>query len=141
MRNILEMQSLVSDIDLSDINLIHFNLKDIPSKAIDCGHSICIGVFFVDRKAISDATIRYITLLLMSLEETQDFALQLSLDSWWLWYRITVEANTDMQHELSVKIEQLYGFIQYLYSLVTIVNSPKNKNLFKARITTGGVIP
>ncbi|CRY56847.1 pathogenicity island chaperone protein SpiC [Yersinia intermedia] len=141
MRNILEMQPLVSDIDLSDVNLIHFNLKDIPSKAIDYGHSICIGVFLVDRKAISDATIRYITLLLMSLEETQDFALQLSLDSWWLWYRNTVEANTDMQHELSIKIEQLYGFIQYLYSLVTMINSPKNKNLFKARIATGGVIP
>lgn len=141
MRNILEMQPLVSDIDLSGVNLIQFNLKDIPSKAIDYGHSFCIGVFLVDRKVISDATIRYITLLLMSLEETQDFALQLSSDSWWLWYRNTVEANTDMQHELSIKIEQLYGFIQYLNSLLTIINSSKNKNLFKPRINAAGVIP
>ncbi|MCB5303674.1 hypothetical protein [Yersinia bercovieri] len=128
MLEIFKVQPLINDINLSDINIIHFTLRGIPFKAMDYKHSICIGVFFIDRKMISDATIRYITLMLVSLEELQDFALQLSDGYWWLWGRYTFDerGTLDEKHQaLSIKLEQIHSIIQHLNSLVTKVNSPK----------------
>lgn len=50
MLDMLKRQPLVSDIDLSDINIIQFILNGIPAKAMDYHHSICIGVFFYRKK-------------------------------------------------------------------------------------------
>ncbi|AKP33969.1 hypothetical protein [Yersinia aleksiciae] len=132
MQEMLRMQPLISNIDSSDINIVEFTLMDIPSKAMDYNHSICIGVFFIDRKMISDVTIRYITLMLVLLEETQDFALQLNDGYWWLWFRYTVDDNVtseDKHQTLSINLEQIHSVIQYLNSLVITVNSSKTKNL------------
>ncbi|CNK62340.1 hypothetical protein [Yersinia aleksiciae] len=132
MQEMLRMQPLISNIDSSDINIVEFTLMDIPSKAMDYNHSICIGVFFIDRKMISDVTIRYITLMLVSLEETQDFALQLNDGYWWLWFRYTVDDNVTSEDEhqtLSINLQQIHSVIQYLNSLVITVNSSKTKNL------------
>ncbi|MDN0125119.1 hypothetical protein QVN60_18360 [Yersinia aleksiciae] len=132
MQEMLRMQPLISNIYSSDINVVEFTLMDIPSKAMDYNHSICIGVFFIDRKMISDVTIRYITLMLVSLEETQDFALQLNDGYWWLWFRYTVDDNVTSEDEhqtLSINLQQIHSVIQYLNSLVITVNSSKTKNL------------
>ncbi|WP_145590533.1 hypothetical protein [Yersinia aleksiciae] len=131
MQEMLRMQPLISNIYSSDINVVEFTLMDIPSKAMDYNHSICIGVFFIDRKMISDVTIRYITLMLVSLEETQDFALQLNDGYWWLWFRYTVDDNVtseDKHQTLSINLQQIHSVIQYLNSLVITVNSSKTKN-------------
>jgi hypothetical protein len=140
MLEILKMQPLISDIDLSDINIVHFTLKGIPSKAMDYRHSICIGVFFIERKMISDTTVQYITLMLMSLEDTQDFALQLSDGHWWLWGRYTVDhhdgISDDRHQKLSIKLEQIHGIIQHLNSLVTKINASKTTILSKTTALT-----
>ncbi|QDW35640.1 hypothetical protein FFE93_019600 [Yersinia sp. KBS0713] len=66
--------------------------------------------------------------MLVSLEELQDFALQLSDGYWWLWGRYTFDerGTLDEKHQaLSIKLEQIHSIIQHLNSLVTKVNSPK----------------
>ncbi len=77
---------------------------------------------------ISDATIRYITLMLVSLEEMQDFALQLSDGYWWLWGRYTVDkrGTLDEKHQaLSIKLEQIHSIIRILTLWLPKLTHPK----------------
>ncbi|CNI24562.1 hypothetical protein [Yersinia pekkanenii] len=134
MLEILKMQPLISNIDLSDAHIVHLTLLGIPAKAMDYRHSICIGVFFIERKIISDTAIRYITLMMVALEDTQDFALQLNDGYWWLWGRYTIdnkETLDDRRKALSIKLEQIHAVIQHLNSLVTTMNSSKTSVLTK----------
>lgn len=50
MLEVLKMQPLIRDVDLSDANIMHFTLNDIPAKAINYDHSICIGLVFIEKK-------------------------------------------------------------------------------------------
>lgn len=50
MLDMLKRQPLVSDIDLSDINIVQFILNGIPAKAMDYHHSICIELLFLSKE-------------------------------------------------------------------------------------------
>ena len=144
MLDMLKRQPLVSDIDLSDINIIQFILNGIPAKAMDYHHSICIGVFFIERKMISNSVIQYITLMLVALENTQDFALQFNDGNWWLWGRYTLD-NSEMigseNQELSMKLEQIYAVIQHLSGLVTTLSTSQTNALTKQKKHVSKAIP
>ena len=144
MLDMLKRQPLVSDIDLSDINIIQFILNGIPAKAMDYHHSICIGVFFIERKMISNSVIQYITLMLVALENTQDFALQFNDGNWWLWGRYTLD-NREMigseNQELSMKLEQIYAVIQHLSGLVTTLSTSQTNALTKQKKHVSKAIP
>lgn len=144
MLDMLKRQPLVSDIDLSDINIIQFILNGIPAKAMDYHHSICIGVFFIERKMISNSVIQYIALMLVALENTQDFALQFNDGNWWLWGRYTLD-NSEMigseNQELSMKLEQIYAVIQHLSGLVTTLSTSQTNALTKQKKHVSKAIP
>lgn len=144
MLDMLKRQPLVSDIDLSDINIVQFILNGIPAKAMDYHHSICIGVFFIERKMISNSVIQYITLMLVALENTQDFALQFNDGNWWLWGRYTLD-NREMigseNQELSMKLEQIYAVIQHLSGLVTTLSTSQTNALTKQKKHVSKAIP
>ncbi|CNI39538.1 Secretion system apparatus protein B [Yersinia intermedia] len=144
MLDILKRQPLVSDIDLSDINIVQFILNGIPAKAMDYHHSICIGVFFIERKMISNSVIQYIALMLVALENTQDFALQFNDGNWWLWGRYTLD-NSEMigseNQELSMKLEQIYAVIQHLSGLVTTLSTSQTNALTKQKKHVSKAIP
>ena len=144
MLDMLKRQPLVSDIDLSDINIIQFILNGIPAKAMDYHHSICIGVFFIERKMISNSAIQYITLMLVALENTQDFALQFNDGNWWLWGRYTLD-NREMigseNQELSMKLEQIYAVIQHLSGLVATLSTSQTNALTKQKKHVSKAIP
>lgn len=144
MLDMLKRQPLVSDIDLSDINIVQFILNGIPAKAIDYHHSICIGVFFIERKMISNSVIQYIALMLVALENTQDFALQFNDGNWWLWGRYTLD-NSEMigseNQELSMKLEQIYAVIQHLSGLVTTLSTSQTNALTKQKKHVSKAIP
>ena len=144
MLDMLKRQPLVSDIDLSDINIVQFILNGIPAKAMDYHHSICIGVFFIERKMISNSVIQYITLMLVALENTQDFALQFNDGNWWLWGRYTLD-NSEMigseNQELSMKLEQIYAVIQHLSGLVTTLSTSQTNALTKQKKHVSKAIP
>ncbi|EEQ18807.1 hypothetical protein yinte0001_34030 [Yersinia intermedia ATCC 29909] len=134
----------MSDIDLSDINIIQFILNGIPAKAMDYHHSICIGVFFIERKMISNSVIQYITLMLVALENTQDFALQFNDGNWWLWGRYTLD-NSEIigseNQELSMKLEQIHAVIQHLSGLVATLNPSQSNALTKQKKHISKAIP
>lgn len=144
MLDMLKRQPLVSDIDLSDINIVQFILNGIPAKAMDYHHSICIGVFFIERKMISNSVIQYIALMLVALENTQDFALQFNDGNWWLWGRYTLD-NREMigseNQELSMKLEQIYAVIQHLSGLVTTLSTSQTNALTKQKKHVSKAIP
>lgn len=144
MLDMLKRQPLVSDIDLSDINIVQFILNGIPAKAMDYHHSICIGVFFIERKMISNSVIQYITLMLVALENTQDFALQFNDGNWWLWGRYTLD-NSEMigseNQELSMKLEQIYAVIQHLSGLVATLSPSQSNALTKQKKHISKAIP
>ena len=144
MLDMLKRQPLVSDIDLSDINIVQFILNGIPAKAMDYHHSICIGVFFIERKMISNSVIQYITLMLVALENTQDFALQFNDGNWWLWGRYTLD-NREMigseNQELSMKLEQIYAVIQHLSGLVATLSTSQTNALTKQKKHVSKAIP
>ncbi|CNB60495.1 hypothetical protein [Yersinia intermedia] len=144
MLDMLKRQPLVSDIDLSDINIVQFILNGIPAKAMDYHHSICIGVFFIERKMISNSVIQYIALMLVALENTQDFALQFNDGNWWLWGRYTLD-NSEMigseNQELSMKLEQIYAVIQHLSGLVTTLSTSQTNALTKQKKHVSKAIP
>ncbi|RXA94365.1 MULTISPECIES: hypothetical protein [Yersinia] len=136
MLDILKMQPLIRDLDFSDKNIMRFTLNGVPAKAIDYSHSICIGLVFMEKKMISDAVIRYITLMLVALEDTQDFALQLTDNYWWLWCRFTTndrETLDDARQNLSIKLEQTYAVTQHFNSLATTLGSVKTSVLGENR--------
>ncbi|OVZ74997.1 hypothetical protein CBW55_12640 [Yersinia intermedia] len=134
----------MSDIDLSDINIIQFILNGIPAKAMDYHHSICIGVFFIERKMISNSVIQYITLMLVALENTQDFALQFNDGNWWLWGRYTLD-NSEIigseNQELSMKLEQIHAVIQHLSGLVATLSPSQSNALTKQKKHISKAIP
>ncbi|AJJ17313.1 Secretion system apparatus protein B [Yersinia intermedia] len=144
MLDMLKRQPLVSDIDLSDINIIQFILNGIPAKAMDYHHSICIGVFFIERKMISNSVIQYITLMLVALENTQDFALQFNDGNWWLWGRYTLD-NSEIigseNQELSMKLEQIHAVIQHLSGLVATLSPSQSNALTKQKKHISKAIP
>ena len=144
MLDMLKRQPLVSDIDLSDINIVQFILNGIPAKAMDYHHSICIGVFFIERKMISNSVIQYIALMLVALENTQDFALQFNDGNWWLWGRYTLD-NREMigseNQELSMKLEQIYAVIQHLSGLVATLSTSQTNALTKQKKHISKAIP
>lgn len=77
---------------------------------------------------ISDSAIHYISLMLVALEDTQDFALQIERDYWWLWYRYSPDEKNSIDNErqiLSIELEKIHSFIQILNSLEVTVNIPK----------------
>ncbi|MFL4558462.1 hypothetical protein ACH19I_18050 [Yersinia kristensenii] len=128
MLEILKMQTLIKNIYLSDTHIMHFTLNGIPAKAMDYDHSICIGLFFIEKKMISDSTINYISLMLMAIEDTQDFALQLKGNYWWLWYRHTIndrENIDEMCQGLSVKLNKINELVGLINSLVATLKTPK----------------
>ena len=144
MLDMLKRQPLVSDIDLSDINIVQFILNGIPAKAMDYHHSICIGVFFIERKMISNSVIQYITLMLVALENTQDFALQFNDGNWWLWGRYTLD-NSEIigseNQELSMKLEQIHAVIQHLSGLVATLSPSQSNALTKQKKHISKAIP
>ena len=144
MLDMLKRQPLVSDIDLSDINIVQFILNGIPAKAMDYHHSICIGVFFIERKMISNSVIQYIALMLVALENTQDFALQFNDGNWWLWGRYTLD-NREMigseNQELSMKLEQIHAVIQHLSGLVATLSPSQSNALTKQKKHISKAIP
>lgn len=144
MLDMLKRQPLVSDIDLSDINIIQFILNGIPAKAMDYHHSICIGVFFIERKMISNSVIQYITLMPVALENTQDFALQFNDGNWWLWGRYTLD-NSEIigseNQELSMKLEQIHAVIQHLSGLVATLSPSQSNALTKQKKHISKAIP
>ncbi|MDN0120498.1 hypothetical protein QVN83_16155 [Yersinia frederiksenii] len=143
MLEILKMQPLVRDIDFSDKNTVSFTLNEIPARAVDYNHSICMGIFFIEKKMISDTVIHYITLMLVALDDTQDCALQLKDGYWWFWCRYTIDDRDNIKntrHYLSVKLEQIYAVIQYLNSLAVTVNSSKSNVLCENEKNIGKVI-
>ncbi|CFR00459.1 pathogenicity island chaperone protein SpiC [Yersinia frederiksenii] len=143
MLEILKMQPLVRDIDFSDKNMAKFTLNEIPARAVDYNHSICMGIFFIEKKMISDTVIHYITLMLVALDDTQDCALQLKDGYWWFWCRYTIDDRDNIKktrHYLSVKLEQIYAVIQYLNSLAVTVNSSKSNVLCENEKNIGKVI-
>lgn len=142
MLEILKMQTLIKDINLSDTHIMRFTLNGIPAKAMDYDHSICIGIFFIEKKMISDSTIYYISLMLMALEDTQDFALQLKSNYWWLWYRYTIDdrSNLDEEHQdLSIKLNKLNELVNVFSSLTTPVKSSKKRILGEHKIDVSKV--
>ncbi|MCW8113562.1 hypothetical protein [Yersinia intermedia] len=144
MLDMLKRQPLVSDIDLSDINIIQFILNGIPAKAMDYHHSICIGVFFIERKMISNSVIQYITLMLVALENTQDFALQFNDGNWWLWGRYTLDNSEFIgseNQELSMKLEQIHAVIQHLSGLVATLSPSQSNALTKQKKHISKAIP
>lgn len=144
MLELLKMQPSIRDVDLSDANIMRFTLNGIPAKAINYGHSICIGFVFIEKKMISDSTVHYISLMLVALEDTQDFALQIERDYWWLWYRYTPDERNSIDNEcqiLSMKLERIHSFIQVLNSLEATINTPKERistqhNIDVCRVTS-----
>ena len=144
MLDMLKRQPLVSDIDLSDINIVQFILNGIPAKAMDYHHSICIGVFFIERKMISNSVIQYIALMLVALENTQDFALQFNDGNWWLWGRYTLD-NSEIigseNQELSMKLEQIHAVIQHLSGLVATLSPSQSNALTKQKKHISKAIP
>ncbi|MDN0108874.1 hypothetical protein [Yersinia rochesterensis] len=142
MLEILKMQALIKDINLSDTQIMHFTLNGIPAKAMDYDHSICIGLFFIEKKMISDSTIYYISLMLMALEDTQDFALQLKSNDWWLWYRHTISDRInidDEHHELSIKLHKINELVDIFSSLATPLKVPKKRILSEHKIDVSKV--
>ncbi|WP_145506410.1 hypothetical protein [Yersinia alsatica] len=143
MLEILKMQSLVRDIDFSDKNTVSFTLNEIPARAVDYNHSICVGIFFIEKKMISDSVIRYITLMLVALDDTQDFALQLKDGYWWFWCRYTIDDRDNIKntrHDFSVKLEQIYAVVQHFNSMTVSINSPKSNILSENENNLGKVI-
>ncbi|WP_174850123.1 hypothetical protein [Yersinia artesiana] len=143
MLEVLKMQPLIKDVDLSDANIMHFTLNGIPAKAINYGHSICIGFVFIEKKMISDSVVNYISLMLVALEDTQDFALQVERDYWWLWYRHTPDERNSIDHErqrLSIALERIHYFIQILNSLEGTMNTPKAHISTKHKIDAHRVV-
>lgn len=143
MLEILKMQSLVRDIDLSDKNTVSFTLNEIPARAVDYNHSICVGIFFIEKKMISDSVIRYITLMLVALDDTQDFALQLKDGYWWFWCRYTIDDRDNIKntrHDFSVKLEQIYAVVQHFNSLTDTLRSSKSNILSENENNLGKVI-
>ncbi len=55
MLEILKMQPLIRNVDLSDANIMSFTLNGLPAKAINYGHSICIGFVFIEKNMVSVA--------------------------------------------------------------------------------------
>ena len=111
---------------------------------MDYHHSICIGVFFIERKMISNSVIQYIALMLVALENTQDFALQFNDGNWWLWGRYTLD-NREMigseNQELSMKLEQIYAVIQHLSGLVATLSTSQTNALTKQKKHVSKAIP
>ncbi|CFQ60823.1 pathogenicity island chaperone protein SpiC [Yersinia frederiksenii] len=143
MLEILKMQSLVRDIDFSDKNTVSFTLNEIPARAVDYNHSICVGIFFIEKKMISDSVIRYITLMLVALDDTQDFALQLKDGYWWFWCRYTIDDRDNIKntrHDFSVKLEQIYAVVQHFNSMTVSINSSKSNILSENEKKLGKVI-
>ncbi|OVZ89294.1 hypothetical protein CBW58_18500 [Yersinia frederiksenii] len=143
MLEILKMQSLVRDIDFSDKNSVSFTLNEIPARAVDYNHSICVGIFFIEKKMISDSVIRYITLMLVALDDTQDFALQLKDGYWWFWCRYTIDDRDNIKntrHDFSVKLEQIYAVVQHFNSMTVSINSSKSNILSENENNLGKVI-
>ncbi|MEQ9723102.1 hypothetical protein ABQG65_18320 [Yersinia alsatica] len=143
MLEILKMQSLVRDIDFSDKNSVSFTLNEIPARAVDYNHSICVGIFFIEKKMISDSVIRYITLMLVALDDTQDFALQLKDGYWWFWCRYTIDDRDNIKntrHDFSVKLEQIYAVVQHFNSMTVSINSSKSNILSEDEKNLGKVI-
>lgn len=143
MLEILKMQSLVRDIDFSDKNTVSFTLNEIPARAVDYNHSICVGIFFIEKKMISDSVIRYITLMLVALDDTQDFALQLKDGYWWFWCRYTIDDRDNIKntrHDFSVKLEQIYAVVQHFNSMTVSINSSKSYILSENENNLGKVI-
>ncbi|CNK96840.1 Secretion system apparatus protein B [Yersinia frederiksenii] len=143
MLEILKMQSLVRDIDFSDKNSVSFTLNEIPARAVDYNHSICVGIFFIEKKMISDSVIRYITLMLVALDDTQDFALQLKDGYWWFWCRYTIDDRDNIKntrHDFSVKLEQIYAVVQHFNSMTVSINSSKSNILSENEKNLGKVI-
>lgn len=138
MLEILKTQPLIRNIDFLDENIMHFTLNGIPAKAMDYDHSICIGFVFIEKKMISDTAIHYISLMLVALEDTQDFSLQLKGRYWWLWCRCTID---DKSQGLSIKLEQLDDFIKILTSFATTMNAPKSRILDAQIIDANRVLP
>lgn len=137
MLDVLKMQPLIRDVDLSDANIMHFTLNGIPAKAINYGHSICIGLVFIEKKMISDSAVHYISLMLVALEDTQDFALQIERDYWWLWYRHSPDERNSIDNEcqiLSMELEKIHSFIQILNSLEVAINIPKERISIQSKI-------
>ncbi|AHM76169.1 hypothetical protein [Yersinia hibernica] len=144
MLEILKMQPLIKDIHLSDTNVMCFTLSQIPAQAIDYGHSLCISVVFTDKKMISHSLIHYISLMLVALEDMQDFALQLRGDYWWLWHQYTLDErkNTDNEwQELSIIFERIYAVIQIFNSLVATMNTSKTRLLNQHKIDVSRIVP
>lgn len=142
MLEILKMQSLVRDIDFSDKNSVSFTLNEIPARAVDYNHSICVGIFFIEKKMISDSVIRYITLMLVALDDTQDFALQLKDGYWWFWCRYTIDDRDNIKntrHDFSVKLEQIYAVVQHFNSMSVSINSSKSNVLSENENNLGKV--
>ncbi|MDA5521495.1 hypothetical protein [Yersinia kristensenii] len=137
MLEILKMQTLIKDINLSDTHIMHFTLNGIPAKAMDYDHSICIGLFFIEKKMISESTIYYISLMLMAIEDTQDFALQLQGNHWWLWYRYTINDRRnidDNRQDLSRKLNKLNELVDIINSLAATLKAPKKPILGEQKI-------
>ncbi|WP_174635219.1 hypothetical protein [Yersinia thracica] len=142
MLEILKMQTLIKDINSSDTDIIHFTLNGIPAQAMDYDHSICIGLFFIERKMISDSTIYSISLMLTVLEDTQDFALQLKSNYWWLWYRHTINDRSNINDEgqgLSIKLNKLNELVDIFNSLTTQLKAPKKRILGEYKIDVSKV--
>ncbi|MBW5814053.1 hypothetical protein H0I68_17375 [Yersinia kristensenii] len=142
MLEILKMQTLIKDINLSDTHIMHFTLNGIPAKAMDYDHSICIGLFFIEKKMISDSTIYYISLMLMAIEDTQDFALQLKGNYWWLWYRYTINDRRNIDGNcqyLSKKLNKLNELVDIINSLAATLKAPKKPILGEQKIEVSRV--
>ncbi|EOI6868536.1 hypothetical protein ACMVR0_004690, partial [Yersinia enterocolitica] len=66
--------------------------------------------------------------MLVALEDTQDFALQIERDYWWLWYRHTPDKRNSIDNErqkLSIELERINYFIQMLNSFEVTTNAPE----------------
>ncbi|AWK13978.1 type III effector [Candidatus Fukatsuia symbiotica] len=130
MLEILKMQPLITNIlVVASSNMVRFEVDEIQGMAKDFAHSICIGLFLLEKNGLPDTALQHVTLLLASIEETKDYALQLGEDGWWLWRRYDSDSKTD---EVAVLLEQLVALNRYLVSQVPMVTSFGGKK-------TGGI--
>ncbi|OWF74436.1 hypothetical protein B4907_22065 [Yersinia kristensenii] len=91
---------------------------------------------------ISDSTIYYISLMLMAIEDTQDFALQLKGNYWWLWYRYTINDRRNIDGNcqyLSKKLNKLNELVDIINSLAATLKAPKKPILGEQKIEVSRV--
>lgn len=124
MQEILNVLPLVTDIQLlKSSNTIEFILDNVQAQAKDYQHSVCVGLLLCEEKILYDVIFKHISLLFASLEEAQDYGLELRKKHWWLWCRADGDIGTDVEQMASI-LDQLLSFRHYLISLIS--NHSKN---------------